>query len=202
MNRVVSFLKTTAVGGLLILLPLLLLQMMVVEAFGLLVALAKPIANLLPSRWVEWMSAPALLALVLLFVASFVLGLAAKSTMGRAVGKWLERNTIGRLPLYGVLTGLAARLVEIGEGSAFKPALRVSGDGQREFAYLIEDHGDGNATIMLPWAPTPLSGSVMIVPMSQLTMLDASLGEVTRVMGQWGAGAHKLMSRPAKTALQ
>ena len=114
-------------------------------------------------------------------------------------GQWLERNTVGRLPLYGVLKTLTARLVEIGEGgSAFKPALLVGGDGQREFAYMTEDHGDGFATVMLPEAPTPFSGRIKIVPMKQLVMLDASLGDLTKVLSHWGMGAHALVSARAR----
>ncbi len=193
MNHLLHFLKTTALGGLFILLPLLLLQLMLVEIFQLLVALATPIADMfLPKAWIEFINAPVILAVVLIFVAAFALGLLAKSKGGQRCVSWLERNTVGRIPLYGVLKSLAATLIEIGEGSSFKPAMLVSDDGQKEFAYLIEDHGDGYATIMLPWAPTPLSGSVKIVPMKRLAMLDASLGDVTRVLSHWGAGAHAL----------
>ena len=195
MKTIGEFLKTTIVGGLFVLLPLLLLEMMLVEIFQLVVVLATPIADLFPTAWIDAVDAPELLAAFLIVLASFLLGLAGKSDAGRRFGKWLERNTVGRIPLYGVLKGLAARLVEIGEGSAFKPAALVSADGHREFSYLIEDHGDGNATIMLPWAPTPLSGSVKIVPMQQVQVLDTSLGDLTRVLSHWGVGAHELIRR-------
>ncbi len=186
MKMLFSFLKTTVIGGLFILLPLLLLEMMMAEIFQLLVALTEPITDLFPREWLEAIHAPVLLAVLIILLASFVLGLSARSASGQRLGRWLERNTVGRIPLYGVLKGLAARLIEIGEGSAFKPAVLLSDNGQREFAYLIEEHGDGNATIMLPWAPTPLSGSIKIVPTEHLEILDRSLGEMTRVLSRWG----------------
>lgn len=195
MSTFLKFLKTTFVGGLFILLPLLLLQLMLTEIFQLLVALATPIADLFLSKeWVEAVNAPIILTIVLILLASLILGLLAKSKPGQVCGRWLERNTVGRIPLYGVLKSLAAKLIEIGEGSGFKPVMLLSGEGQKEFAYLIEEHGDGFATIMLPWAPTPLSGSVKIVAMNQLEMLDASLGDVTKVLSHWGTGAHALIT--------
>lgn len=193
MKHILNFLKTTFVGGLFILLPLLLLQLMLDEIFQLLVALATPIADLILSKeWVEGFNAPIILTILLIFVTSFILGILAKSKLGQRCGNWLERNTVGRIPLYGVLKSLTAKLIEIGEGSGFKPVMLVSSEGFKEFAYLIEVHGDGFATIMVPWAPTPLSGSVKIVPMKQLEMLDASLGDVTKVLSHWGTGAHAL----------
>lgn len=193
MKRLMEFLKTTLIGGFFILLPLLLLELMIVEIFQLVVALSAPLADLVPTALVEAINAPVAVALALIVLASLMLGLAARSEAGRRLGRWVERNTLGRLALYSVLKGLAARLVEIGEGSTFKPAMLVSADGQREFAYLIEEHDDGYVTIMLPWAPTPLSGSVKIVRRGQIELLDATLGDVTRVLSHWGVGAKSLL---------
>ena len=63
--------------------------------------------------------------------------------------------------------------------------LLVSADGQKQIAYLIEDHGDGQVTVKLPKAPTLLSGLVKIVRREQAEVLDARLAEVTRVLSEW-----------------
>jgi uncharacterized membrane protein len=89
------------------------------------------------------------------------------------------------LPGYRAIKGLTQSLSGTSEDGAFKPALLVSEGGQRELAYLIEDHGDGQATVMLPSSPTPMAGSVKIVPPDQIEILDARLSEVTRVLSQW-----------------
>ena len=199
MRRACDFLVKTAMSGLFVLLPLLLLQLMVSEILPVLTTLAEPITRIfLPEGWITAINAPVLMAIGLIFVLSLALGLLARTPVGRRCGQWLERNTVGRLPLYGVLKNLTARLIEIGDGgSAFKPALLVREDGQRELAYMVEDHGDGFATIMVPEAPTPFSGQIRIVPMKQLVMLNASLGDLTRVLSHWGSGAHALVSARA-----
>ena len=48
MKQLLEFLKTTALGGLFVLLPLLLLYLLLSEALGLIVVLAGPIADLFP----------------------------------------------------------------------------------------------------------------------------------------------------------
>ena len=48
MNQAIEFLKTTALGGFLVLLPILLLYLMLSEAFELVVARATPLADLFP----------------------------------------------------------------------------------------------------------------------------------------------------------
>jgi len=194
MKPLLAFLKTTALGGLLILLPLLLLELVLVEVFQLVLALARPLLDLLPKTWAERIPTPVVASVVLILLASLFLGLLAQTAMGGRFGRWLERNTVGRIPLYGVLKGLSARMIQIGDESAFKPAMLVSSEGQRDFAYLMEDHGDGYATVLLPWAPTPFSGAVKIVRMDHVEVLDASLGDLSRVLSQWGVGARELVA--------
>jgi len=187
------FLKTTAIGGFFVLLPLLLLELMLKEVFELVVGLASPLTELLPRTILEAINAPILVAILLILIASFVLGLFAKSDLGRRFGLWVERNTLERFTLYQVLKGLSSRLIEFGQGSTFAPALLASPEGHREFAYLIEDHNDGWATVMVPRAPTPMSGQVKIVPITQVEILDARFGDVTRVISHWGVGAGELL---------
>ena len=157
MKGLIEFLKTTALGGLFVLLPLLLFYLAMSEALDLVVALATPIAEVFPADTFAHERYPLLIALLLLLGASFILGLAMRAERGRRVGQWLERNTLRRLPMYGALKGLIARFAETEESGAFRPALLAAGAGQRDLTYVIEDHGDGQMTVMLPWAPTPLA---------------------------------------------
>ncbi len=73
---------------------------------------------------------------------------------------------------------------------AFKAAVLTSPDGGVELVYLIEDHGNGLATIMIPSAPNPMGGAIKIVPRERIQMLNVRMSAVTRVpqpMGCWGA---------------
>ena len=109
MRALLGFLKTTALGGLFVLLPLLLLYLVLSEALDLVVAIATPIADLFPSDTFAHEKYPLLIALLLLLGASFVLGLAMRAERGRRLGRWLERNTLRRLPMYGALKSLVTR---------------------------------------------------------------------------------------------
>ena len=193
MGKIMSFLKTTALGGILVLLPLLLFYLLFVEILQLVVALATPIADLFPKTVMERVNFPVLVALVLIFGVSFLLGLAVRFEAGRSLGGWIERNTLQKLPLYNAVKSLAASMVDMKQSGAFRPTLLVSPDGDREIAYLVEEHGDGQATVMVPWAPTPMAGSVKIVRRDRLEILDAGFGDVTRVLSQWGVGVRDLV---------
>ena len=200
MGRVTGFLKTTALGGILVLLPLLLFYLMFVEILQLVVALAIPIADLFPKKLMEQVNFPVLVALILIFGVSFLLGLAIRLEAGRSLGGWIERNTLQRLPLYNTLKSLTASMVDMEQSGSFRPALLLSPDGDKEIAYLVEEHGDGLATVMLPWSPTPMAGSVKIVRRERLEILNAGFADVTQVLSNWGVGVRELVGEGKSSA--
>jgi hypothetical protein len=73
--------------------------------------------------------------------------------------------------------------------------LLVSSDGERELAYLIEDHGDGQLTVLVPWSPTAFAGSVKIVNQDRIELVDTNLGEFTRVLSHWGVGVRDMLGK-------
>ena len=195
MKRFIEFLKTTAIGGLLVLLPVLLLYLLLAETLPLIIALATPIADLFPKGTFDRINFPVLIALILLVGASFVIGLALRSAAGRRIGGWIEQNALGRLPAYSALKGLTKGFVGATEGAAFRPALLISSDDERELAYVIEDHGDGQLTVLVPWSPAAFAGSLKIVSQDRIEFVDTNLGEFTKVLSHWGVGVRDLLGK-------
>jgi len=193
MLRIVNFLKTSALGGLFVLLPLLLFYLLLSEALQALVALATPIADLFPKAWFDDVRAPVVVAVVLLFLASFLFGVLLRSPLLSRLGRRMEAAVLEKLPMYSAIRRLTKGLAGARNTEGFRPALYLSGERQREVVYLIEELGDGKATILVPWAPTPFAGSVKIVNRKHLELLDAPLGDVTRVLSHWGVGMGELI---------
>jgi len=195
MKNFTEFLKTSLIGGLFVLLPLILVYLLLAEILQLVVAMATPIADLFPKGTFDRVNAPVLMALILIVGASFLFGLALRSMTLRRFGVWIERAVLGRLPLYNVVKSLSRGLIGAKEDTAFRPAVLGSPDGEREIVYVIEDHGDGQVTVLVPWAPASFAGSVKIMSSDRIEMLDASLGDTSRVLSHWGMGARELLGK-------
>lgn len=197
MKNFVLFFKTSLLGGLFVLLPLVLFYLLLAELLELVVTLATPIADLFPKGTFDQLHMPVLMGLVLIFGASFVFGMALRSAILRRSGRWIERTVLEQLPLYGAVKRLARGLVGGQEDTAFRSAILHSAGGEREIVYLIEDHGNGQVTVLVPWAPASFAGSVKIVDSDRIEMLDVSVGDASRVLGHWGVGAQELINRQA-----
>jgi uncharacterized membrane protein len=199
MKRIGEFLKATIVGGLFVLLPVVLLYLILAEVMQLAVALATPIADLFPKGTFDKVASPTLVAILLIVGVSFLFGLLMLAAPGRAFGTWIERRVLLPLPGYRVIKSLTRSLGNVDGAESFKPALLRSDDGSREIIYVIEDHGDGQSMVMIPWTPTAMAGNLKIVDGSRIESLDASLADVTKVLGHWGVGTHDLLSNRKPT---
>jgi len=191
MKGLVGFIKTSIVGGLFVLMPIMLFYLIFSEIMEVGVVLATPIADLFPAGTFDNTKATWVLAILLIVGTAFVLGLIMRFGPGRRLGCWLEEAVLMPLPGYRAIKDLT-RSFGSAQAQKFQPALVASGNRQRDLGYLIEDHGTGFATVLLPLAPTPLVGSLRVVPISQIELLDIGLADWTAVISYWGTGLTKV----------
>jgi uncharacterized membrane protein len=195
MKQLLEFLKTTAMGGLFVLLPLVLFYLLLSELLQVVVALATPIADLFPKGTFDQVKMPVVIGTILIVGASFLFGLALQSEYLRRLGLWIERTLLYRLPLYDAVKRMGRGLVGAQEDSAFRSGVFSSSNGEKEIVYVIEDHGDGQMTILCPFAPASFAGSVKIVSADRIEILETSFGDASRVIAHWGLGARDLLSK-------
>ena len=176
----------------------LLLFLLLKEVLELVVAVATPITLLFLEGTFDTVKAPILVAVVLFASASFLIGLAMRIDTGRRLGKWLEDMILNRLPVCGALKKVVKGFSPAERRGAFRPALLMTANGERELAYIVEEHDDGQLTILVPWAPTPLAGSIRVTNRDRVEELEGNLASFTEVISHWGVGLRDLLGKKAK----
>ena len=195
-----NFFKTTFMGGLFVLLPLILLWIGLKEIGGLLVEMATPIADLFPVGVFDNLTAPSVVAMILIVGTSFVLGLMARSAWLRDVGRYIENSTLYKVPMYRMLKVISCALIDT-EKSGVWPAIILEGSGGGEPCYMIEKHKDGRATVLVPWSPASFAGSIKIVQQSNLEFLACSIDEFSRSISHMGVGVEECLSSNSDQAV-
>ena len=192
-----NFLKTTVLGGLFVLLPLMLLWIGLKEIGGLLAIMATPIADIFadffPSGFFENLTAPGVVAFFLIAATSFILGLAARSQWCTGIGRNIEKSVLNNVPMYRMLKIISSALIDSASGDV-SPALIIDGDGGGDPCYVIEKHKDGRATVLLPWSPASFAGSIKVVQQSGLDYLSCSLDDFARSLSHVGVGVEECMN--------
>ncbi|MGB7158804.1 MAG: DUF502 domain-containing protein [Tepidisphaeraceae bacterium] len=189
MKQVIDFLKTTLIGGLLIVLPTWISVLLLVKALSMMAVFTRPVVATLP----EQAHHPRIAALLLLLLGCFLLGLLLRTALGRYVRRIVERHLLERLPGYGMIRGLTTDLAAPTHAHQLPVALVELEDGLVP-ALVVEHHADGRVTVFVPSSPTPFAGTIYILPSQRVHEVDVPLAKMMKCVTKWGAGSGELLA--------
>jgi uncharacterized membrane protein len=194
MNR----LRSLLVDGLLLALPLGAAAFLSVKVIELLRKLLAPAARLLPEgRWIG-IAAVEILAIVVLLILLLILGLFARSALGRRVAAGIENVVLSQIPGYLIIKTIASDLVNVEDESNLSPAL-ITLDDNSVLGFIIERSSDSSMfTVFVPDAPGAGSGSVLLLPSTRIQALDVPPQSVLRAMKKRGLGLQALANSAKK----
>ena len=122
MKNLLSFFKLTALGGLLVVLPLMVFYLLVGELLDLVVALAMPLVALFPENFFARVNAPLLVAVLLILamippsVIALLIGVPwRKIERGLVEGMTLALKALAILVVVGLFSGALAALPRSGK---------------------------------------------------------------------------------------
>lgn len=82
-------------------------------------------------------------AVGIVVVVSFAIRLTMISRRGQAVGGWIERTLLFRMPGYAAVRAIIGGIANGKSESVVRPALLTLGEGSECFVAVTEDHGGG-----------------------------------------------------------
>jgi uncharacterized membrane protein len=71
---------------------------------------------------------------------------------------------------------------------SFQPALAEIEDALVP-AFIVEKHADGQLTVFVSSSPTPMTGTIYILPPERVHPVDMPLRKAMVCIAKWGAGA-------------
>jgi uncharacterized membrane protein len=183
-----SLLRATFAGGLLFLLPVVLLAVVLGHAIQIAAKFAKPISDILPMESIIGVPGETAVAVLMLILISLGAGLATRTNAGKRIMRWSESSILGGLPQYQLVKSMAEGLAQVENVESVKPVL-VSIEGGWQIAYLLEPLRDGWVTVFLPQAPTLMSGNVMYLPAHRVRPLAITLTQAMAIIKRMGVGS-------------
>jgi uncharacterized membrane protein len=184
-----GFLKTTLLGGAVVVVPAYLAVLLVMKALLSLRPLVMPVVGMLPPGLLH----PTLAAAILMVGGCFVAGVLLRTGVGRALGRMMERSVLLKIPGYGMLRSILRRLGGEQEEN-LAVALVEQEEGCLVPAFVVERLPNDHYTVFIPSVPTPAVGAVQIVPGSRVRIVDVPMAQAIKSLTQWGTGAGALLS--------
>lgn len=190
-KKLLPFLVSTTIAGVLLLIPVALLGAAFFFAYDLMVELARATGLDLPfSEFVDGLFI-GLGALVASISLCFLIGLVLRTSIGNAVESRYDSLLEKYLPVVGMLRNLIMQVVGSNEDVLkLRPAeVALYGSNSRQYALVVEELPDGRAVVFVPSVPAATLGQLHIVQMDDVNLLDAPVQDLLNAVTQWGAGA-------------
>ena len=192
MKAIWTFVKATLIGGVLFLVPLVLVVVVLREAVRLVSGLVRPVSELLPAEQVGGVVVADGLALSGLLGLCFLVGLAVRTRWGRALSQRLEQLVLRKVPGLSLAKSAAQSLAGLGESSDIHPALARIEDAW-VLAFVVERHASGLLTVFVPSAPTPAAGAIYYLTEDRVHILDVPVSKAVGCIMTLGVGSNELL---------
>lgn len=192
MRNLITFLKTTIIGGLIVIIPLAIIVFVVGDTVASLVTVTKPLTADLPFGTFANAVIALLLVTAIIIAVCFTAGFLLSTLWGKAIKNWLEKSLFERIPMYTTLRGLTQKLAGI-ESAEF-PVVEADlyHSDNRVLGVLVDNLPDGRQVIYVPLSPIVTVGQLHILPKERVTETDLSMSETIGCLSQMGLEAKKL----------
>lgn len=171
-GRALGFVRTTLIGGVVFLAPVIVLVVLAAKAGQFLHRLAAPLLRVLPVGTIAgWVVVDAMVIMGVV-LGCFLAGLIAHFSLATRFVAKAEANVLWRIPGYGIIKGLTDSLDPRAMPS-LRPVL-VHFDDYAQVAFEVDRTTDGRRVIYLPSAPEPRTGAVVVMNADQVEPLPIS----------------------------
>lgn len=194
-----EFLKTTLTGGLLVLFPLFGCAYLTYRIVGALTGFIKPFLSFMPQNGLIGVAIADALSVLILLALCFLAGVFVKTSLGSAMGRQLVR-VLNKIPGYKLFSRVA-RIIFDPEHVSGSPVVVQRGQS-RQVGFLIEETSPHEFTVFFPSAPSPFTGSIVIVKADKVDRLNVPAAEVARMIATFGIGTGALLIDHEKESLE
>ena len=194
MQRLKNFVKSTVIGGLLVVLPAGILLAVMVWIFNTVQGLISPITKLIhldPESSVE-----SVIVIALIIAVCFVIGVFVRTRLGRFVYTRLETNLLAKAPGYSLVKETVFQFLGNKKSPFSSVALaQIFGNETMVSSFVTETHADGSCTVFVPTGPNPTSGNIYHLDAKYVHPVDVSVEDAMRSIISCGAGSSSLLEK-------
>jgi uncharacterized membrane protein len=189
-----KFILTTVLGGVLFLIPFVLVVVLLGKGFMIMRTIAEKVDMLLPWDSVAGLPIVDVLAVLFLISCCFIAGLVARSSWARDLRNRVDDLLLQLVPGYAWIKGMTGSVSKEEAATGFKPVwIRL--DDQYQVGFEVERCEGDLVAVFLPGAPDPRTGTLSYVESDRIEDLDSSFNDVSKNFRRLGMGSAAKISQ-------
>jgi uncharacterized membrane protein len=194
MRALGAFLRATLIGGILFLLPVVVLALVLDKAHELASHIVAPLASRIAMQSMAGISTGTILAIGLLVLFCLLVGLFARTRLAPKVVEWLESGFLYNLPGYDFFKGISESLMGY-ETSYDYPVVLARIEEVWQIGFLMERSESGHCAVFVPEAPNVWAGSVYLMTEGQFQRIGVARLEAVKCLRRHGVGVSALLGK-------
>jgi len=196
MNRIKTFIKTSVVGGLVVLLPAALLLLIFKWLFNWTTDIIQPLTNLVLARGQFQEFVADVIVIGIIFVICFVVGTVVKTKVGRYIQENLENRILKIAPGYPTIKSIIMQFIGKKKSPLSSVALvRPFENDTLMTAFITDTHDNNWYTVFVPTGPNPTTGFIFHLKGKYVQGVNVAVEEALRTVISCGAGSTHLIQR-------
>ncbi|MGB1248368.1 MAG: DUF502 domain-containing protein [Chitinophagales bacterium] len=197
MSKFKSFIATTFIGGVVVILPIAIFFLLANWIVGLISGFLEPIVSLFPAQWNTALIK--LSAFGIIIALCFMIGLVVRTQFGNNIFSWVEETWLSKLPLYSTIKETVKQFIG-NEKTPFSQVVMVRpfGDKSKMIGFVTDELDDEKYVVFVPTAPNPTNGYVFVMGKEDIEFLDTRSEEAMKTIISLGAGTNKIINRENK----
>lgn len=190
-----KFIKTTIAGGLLFILPLVLVVVLIEKAIHLLSGPLQKVLPLFDGFGIAAATSVTLMAIIALAAICFLAGLIARTQLASKGLQTLEDRILGNLPGYQLFKDATARFAGLEQIEGARVGMVNEGGGFR-LGLILESRGDWVLLYLPDGGPAGgTAGEVRALPATEVMLTDIPWLSLLACLRRGGRGTLELASR-------
>ncbi|MEQ9066651.1 MAG: DUF502 domain-containing protein [Gimesia chilikensis] len=194
-----GFLKTTAIGGLIFLLPLIVIGILVGQIAPIVLAVANVLSIYIDTTDPAGVALLFALSIAIVVLMCFLAGVIARWSIGQKLSRFMEKNLIILFPRYAIYREQLKGSIG---GEHNKPELipvLVRFDDVTRLAFEAERTEGSLVSIFLPGSPDPWTGNVIFMSPDRVERLDIPFSEALGICERMGRESLHFLEQPPPT---
>ena len=175
--------------------PVVVIVLVIAQAVELMLAIAEPMADVIPVESIGGIALANLIAAIMLVILCFLAGLLARTGPARKLVESAESAVLQIIPGYSLLKGLTSALSP--ERTAHMKPVLVSRGHTSRIGLEVERTDDDRVVVYFPGSPNAWSGVVEIAGAGKVVPLDESITSVFSHAEGLGRGTVGILGRMA-----
>ncbi len=200
MKRIISFIKTTIIGGLFFIIPIFLVILLLVKIVVTFRKIVAPVADKINVSFFGEEMASRFIAIILLVILCFIAGIFAKAKNANRLKDWVEDHILSNIPGYTLIKGMTEAAAGL-DSKYSKDVVLVNIEEVWQIGFLMERIDDQLNVVFIPSAPNPTAGDVVLVKWDRLKMLDIDEISVIKLYRKLGNDSKKILNGKLNIAM-